>query len=64
MRYLQEQLKKRVYILSGDSSETVRNVGRYLNIPERALKGECDAQSKKDLLRTLEGAVRSASSIH
>lgn len=31
--YLRENLKKQVYILSGDSKKTVASVGKYLGIP-------------------------------
>lgn len=52
--YLQRELKKDVYILSGDAKETVRRVGIHLNIPEENLIGETDAESKKELIKSLK----------
>jgi len=53
VQYLQKDLKKEVYILSGDSSETVVRIGEFLNIPHKRLFGNVDAQSKKALLKNL-----------
>lgn len=53
MKYLQENLKKEVYILSGDHKDTVLEVGKYLNIPEKNLIGECEASMKKGLIKRL-----------
>lgn len=52
--YLQKDLGKEVYILSGDSSETVNRIGRFLEIPSGRLFGNVDAQSKKALLTRLK----------
>ncbi|EAR85040.1 E1-E2 ATPase family protein (macronuclear) [Tetrahymena thermophila SB210] len=51
--YLTKQLKKEVFILSGDSKQTVNQVGRHLGIKKENLYGECDSQMKKDLLISL-----------
>ncbi|KAL4490313.1 hypothetical protein ABPG72_004352 [Tetrahymena utriculariae] len=52
--YLQKNLKKDIYIFSGDHKDTVLQVGKYLGIPEENLIGECDANSKYQLLKTLK----------
>ena len=54
IQYLQTELHKEVYILSGDSSETVIRIGEFLNIPHHRLFGNVDAQSKKTLLKKLK----------
>lgn len=54
VQYLQEDLKKEVYILSGDSTETVIRIGEFLNIPHHRLFGNVEAQSKKILLANLK----------
>jgi P-type E1-E2 ATPase len=46
-------LKKDVYILSGDSRETVAGVGEFLNLPPERVIGETDAEGKVALLREL-----------
>ena len=33
VRFLRNNLKKNVYILSGDAQKTVNDVGKYLEIP-------------------------------
>lgn len=54
VQYLTKQLKKEVYILSGDHKDTVLEVGRYLGIPETNLIGECEAFKKKELIKRLK----------
>jgi len=56
INYLQTDLKKEVFILSGDSVETVLEVGRKLKItPERCLGG-IDNISKKEILQKLKNS--------
>ena len=54
MQYLTKELKKDVYILSGDAKETVQRVGIHLGIPEKNLIGETDAESKRNLINRLK----------
>lgn len=58
MNCLQKNLKKEVYILSGDHKDTVLEVGKYLNIPEKNLIGECEASMKKALIKRLREVER------
>ena len=53
VHYLQNDLKKEVFILSGDSKETVVRIGEFLNIPSNRLFGNVDSESKKALLKNL-----------
>lgn len=52
--YLQFYLHKEVFILSGDSSSTINQIGCFLNIPLDHLFGDIDAQSKKNFLQKLK----------
>lgn len=47
VNYLHKNLKKDIFILSGDHKDTVLEVGRFLGIPDDNLIGECDAKSKQ-----------------
>jgi Cu+-exporting ATPase len=59
MKYLRSNLKKEIYILSGDSKKTVADVGHFLDIPDQNLLGEMDAESKKNLLYSKKTKVNS-----
>mgnify|MGYP001561575210 CR=1 FL=1 len=53
INYLQKNLKKEIYILSGDASDTVNSLGDYLGIPRENLVGDTSAESKMQFLRKM-----------
>ena len=54
VHYLQHELGKKVFILSGDVKQTVERVGQYLQIPREHLIEDVDAENKKNVLKRIK----------
>jgi cation transport ATPase len=52
--YLQNYLKKDIFILSGDDVNGVREVGRHLNIPQTNCYGRVDNFKKREIIKSLK----------